>query len=133
MDALSSFIKDTYDLSHRKFSSVELCIIASEKDPSEWPEEILWPIGKPPISIFGHQQVAMDREKSIKLIEALEWTGLCSSLGEARKAIKNKGVRVNRKVVLDIGMVLTKNDVLPNLDVIVLERGKYNFGIIEMC
>jgi len=112
---------------------VEKCQMTSEIDPSQWSEEVLWPLPKLSISIFGHQQVAMDREKSIKLIEALEWTGLCPSLGEARKAIKNKGVRVNRKVVLDTSMVLTKNNVLPNLDAIVLERGKYNFGIIEMC
>lgn len=111
---------------------VEKCQMASEKDPSEWVEEILCPCNNG-ITIFGYEHVAMDREKTISLIEALEWTGLCSSKGEARKAIKNNGVRVNRRIVTDFNRILTKTDVLSNIDAIVLEFGKYNFGIIEMC
>lgn len=105
----------------------------SEKDPSEWSEEVLHPIPKESVSIFGFQHVAMDRTKTITLIDALEWTELCSSKGEARKSIRNNGVRVNRRIVTDINRVLTKEDILPNLDAIVLESGKFNFGVIEMC
>jgi tyrosyl-tRNA synthetase len=112
---------------------VEKCQMVSELDPSQWAEEVLWPVGKTQRSIFGNEQVAMDREKTIALIDALEWTGLCGSKGDARKAIRNNGVRVNRRVVTDINRVLTKTDALPNLDAIVLEFGKYNFGIIELC
>ena len=106
--------------------------MVSELDPSQWVEEVLWP-DHDGVPIFGYSQTAMDREKTITLIDALEWTGLCSSKGDARKAIRNNGVRVNRKVVTDINRVLTKVDALPNLDAIVLEFGKYNFGIIELC
>lgn len=112
---------------------VERCVMASKLPPSEWIEEILLPIHKEPISIFGYQHVAMSRENSIKLIEALEWTGLCDSLGAARKAIKNNGVKLNRKPITDFNYILTKSDVLPNIDAIVLEFGKFNFGIIELC
>lgn len=107
--------------------------MASELDPSQWVEELIWPVGKTQRSIFGNEQVAMDREKTVTLIDALEWTGLCGSKGDARKAIRNNGVRVNRRVVTDINRVLTKTDALPNLDAIVLEFGKFNFGIIELC
>lgn len=121
------------DLRSAKMTVVEKCQMASELDPSQWSEELLWPIGKTQRSIFGNEQVAMDREKTITLIDALEWTGLCGSKGDARKAIRNNGVRVNRRVVTDINRVLTKTDALPNLDAIVLESGKFNFGIIELC
>jgi tyrosyl-tRNA synthetase len=130
---LSQFFKAMEELRSAKMTVVDKCIMASELDPSQWSEELLWPDGKTMCSIFGYRQVAMDREKTISLIDALEWIGLCSSKGDARKAIRNNGVRVNRKVVTDINRILTKTDALPNLDAIVLEFGKYNFGIIELC
>ena len=112
---------------------VDRFIMISEKDPSEWSEEVLRQIPKETVSVFGFQHVAMERGRTITLIEALEWTGLCESKGESRKAIRNNGVRVNRRVVTDINRVLTMADILPNLDAIVLEFGKFNFGVIEMC
>ena len=114
-------------------NAVDSAMMCSQCNPSEWNEDVLWPIPGHPVSIFGYQQVAMDREKSISLLEDLEWTGLCESKGDARKAIKNNGIMVNQKRIQDINLVLTKADALPNLDAIVLEFGKYNFGIIELC
>ena len=66
-------------------------------------------------------------------MDALLWTQLCESKGEVRRAIKNNGIMVNRKKMTDPNYVLTMKDALPNIDAIVLENGKYNFGIIEMC
>jgi len=106
--------------------------MVSELPPDQWVEEVLWP-DHDGVPIFGFQQTAMDREKTVTLLEALIWTNLCDSLGNARKAIRNNGVRVNRKVCQDINRVLTKADALPNLDAIVIESGKFNFGIIELC
>jgi tyrosyl-tRNA synthetase len=111
---------------------VEACQIVSENPPSEWPEEVLYPYDG--ASIFGntaHQ--AMDRTRTISLIDALMWTGLCESKGEIRKAIKNNGIMVNRKKMTDYTYVLSAKDACPKVDAIVLEFGKYNFGIIELC
>jgi len=109
--------------------------MASELEPAQWSEEILWPIPdrRVSLSIFGYNHVAMGRENSIRVLDALVWTTLCDSMGDARKLIKNNGVKVNRKTISNGGLVLTKADALPNLDAIVLEAGKYNFGIIELC
>lgn len=75
----------------------------------------------------------MDKTKEIGIIDALVWCGLCESNGEARKAIKNNGVMVNRQRISDFSLMLSQQNALTNLDAIVLERGKYNFGIIELC
>ena len=114
-------------------TTVEKAVMASELEPDQWPSDILLPIPKEPVSIFGYQHVAMNRDNAIRLIEALEWTELSKSLGDARKAIKNNAVKVNRKPETNIHRILTKEDALSNVDAIVLELGKYNFGIIEMC
>lgn len=111
---------------------VDKCIMASELPPSEWSEQILWP-DRDGITIFGFQQVAMSRNNSISIVDALLWTGLCDSGGEIRKAMKNNGIRVNRQLIKDINLKLTSAHALPNIDAIVLEFGKFNFGIIEMC
>jgi len=120
------------DIKARKLPIVDVCRIVSETPPSEWSEEVLYPYGRE--SIFGntaHQ--AMDRTKTISLIDALLWTGLCESKGEIRKAIKNNGIMVNRKKITDYNYILSEKDACPKVDAIVLEFGKYNFGIIEMC
>lgn len=106
--------------------------MASKQGPSEWSDGLLLPLSGQSISIFGDQQITMSRDGSVKLIEALVHTGLCESLGDAKKAIKNNGVSVNRQKVNDLSLILTKEHALPNIDAIVLERGKYNFGIIKM-
>lgn len=114
-------------------SATEKCVVASEKDPTNWPEVVLYPNYPSGLSIFGFSHVAMDMTKSISLIEALTWTGLCDSNGVARKAIKGNGIMVNRKRIVDAGYILSEKDALLNLDAIVLEFGKYNIGIIEFC
>jgi len=111
---------------------VEKCQMVSELDPKEWVEEVLWP-DHDGITIFGYAQTAMSRDYKILLMEALVSTTLCDSMGEARKAIRGNGVRINRKVCNDISRILTKDDALPNIDAIVLEFGRYNFGIMELC
>lgn len=131
------FFKDIYEILTCKYSVVDRCAMASQLPPDQWIPEVLWPFytakGISEHSIFGRSQIAMGREHSMKLLDALVETELCSSLGEARKGIRNNAVKVNRKPIKDIDRVLTKDDVLPNIDAIVLEFGKYNFGIIEMC
>lgn len=107
--------------------------MASTMKPEEWHESILNPLRNTPISIFGYNHVAMDKTKEIGIIDALVWCGLCESNGEARKAIKNNGVMVNRQRISDFSLMLSQQNALTNLDAIVLERGKYNFGIIELC
>lgn len=118
--------------------TVKRCEIASELSPEEWPEEILWPSPSPMNkhyfgSIFGNHHNSIWREKTISLIDALVFTELCSSNGEARKSIRNNAVMINRVKCNDISRILTSKDRLSKLDAIVLENGKYNFGIIEMC
>jgi tyrosyl-tRNA synthetase len=114
-------------------SIVEKCVMASHTPPDQWTSEILEPCSKQWFGpIFGHNWVAMDREGSKKLIESLGWTHLCESLGDARKAIRAGAVRVNRMVVKDIEFVLDKKLTLP-CDAIVIEFGRYNFGVIELC
>ena len=111
---------------------VEACRFVSENPPSEWSEDVLYPYKG--ASIFGNTaHVAMDRTRTISLADALLWVELYPSKGEIRKAIKNHGVMVNRKKLTDMNYILSEKDALPNLDAIVLEAGKYNFGIIEMC
>ncbi len=104
--------------------------MVSELPPDKWDVVVLDPLYKSSLSIFGYSQVAMGRDIGIGILDALVW---CESNGDGRKAIKNNGIKVNRKTVTDIRMILTKEFALPNIDAIVLEFGKYNFGIIELC
>jgi len=114
-------------------TTVEKCIMASELPPDKWDIAVLDPLHKSPVGIFGHSHVAMARENSINILEALVWCGLCESNGEARKAVRNNAIKLNRKPLNDFRLNLTKEHALPNLDAIVLECGKFNFGIIELC
>ena len=123
---------------YARLGVVKRCRIASELSPDQWPEEVLWSCYSSAdknyrSSIFGKRHVDMWRKKTISLIDALVFTLLSSSNGEAKKAIKNNGIMINRVRCNDISRVLTSEDRLPNLDAIVLENGKYKFGIIEMC
>lgn len=110
-----------------------LCVIASQEPPSRWPREILHPLRGLPVSIFGHQQVAMDRSRSVTLAEALVWTGCCESHGAAKRLVQGNAVMVNRVKAGDHRRVLAAADALPNLDAIVIEAGRHNFAIIELC
>lgn len=125
------FFKDMVDIGKYCLSPVDKCVIVSEDPPQEWTPEVLLPDCKG-VTIFGYNQVAMARENTVKLIEALGWTGLCDSMGEARKAIRANSVRVNRRVVNDIEYVLDASLALP-CDAIAIEFGKFNYGIIELC
>lgn len=110
-----------------------LCEIVSTKPIVEWPISVLHPVNKTGISIFGYNHVAMDRSFKVNILEALVWTRLVESMGDARKIVKNHGVRVNSVKVSDHTKNLTSLDVISTLDAIVIECGRYNFGIIEMC
>lgn len=130
---------------------VEACFHASQLPPQEWTMETLtaYPSGaflktfvletgesvrirgRTFQSIFNHS--AMARERTVSLIEALVWTGLTSSNGDARRAIKAGAIRLNSKQIRDDKRILSAMDALPNLDAIVIENGCYNYGIIELC
>lgn len=114
-------------------STGELCRMAATFPPSEWPIDIISPSSLGKLSIFGHSQTAMWRENSMTIIDALVTTNLCESNTLARTAIKGNAVSINRVKVKDINYILTKKDALSNLDAIVLENGKRNYGIIELC
>ena len=107
--------------------------MVSELPPDKWDVAVLDPLYKESISIFGYNHVAMSKDNYVNILDALVWCGLCESNGEGRKAIKNSGIKLNRKTVTDFRMILTHENALPNIDAIVLEFGKYNFGIIELC
>ncbi len=131
-DILKQFAKDMLDIYSCTMTVTDKCTMVSELPPHEWCVEVFWPDFQG-IPIFGNRQSAMGREHKISLMEALISTGLCDSMGNARKAIRGNGIRVNRKIINDISRILTKEDALPNIDAIVLEFGKYHFGIIELC
>lgn len=116
----------------------EACVSVSEKRPQEWDPEVLWPLwmlggSKVPGSIFGSSHIAMDRGHVVDLIDALIDCGLSTSRTEAKHAIRSGAVRLNRTQVKDEKRVLWAFDALPNLDAIVLENGRFNYGIIELC
>lgn len=113
----------------------ERCRIVSELPPNQWPEQVLHPYSKEsPLSIFGYNQVAMDKSYTMNLIDALLFTLLCESKGDARRAIKSGAIRLNGDIKLtDPNFTINKSLALINLDAIVLENGKFNFGIIELC
>jgi tyrosyl-tRNA synthetase len=116
-----------------KATTTDLCVMASALPPQEWSAEILWPLPKQPVSIFGYHHVAMDRGQSVSLVDALVWTEGCDSKGAARRMIQSNAVMVNRVKVKDVSRILTAADALKNLDAIVIEFGKHNFAIIELC
>ena len=114
-------------------SAVERCEMVSSKPPNEWSEQVLWPMHKQPIGIFGYNQTAMGSDYRVGIIEALEWTQLAPSKGQARTAIRAGAVRINGERCADEKRVLTASDALPNLSAIVIENGRRNFGVIEVC
>lgn len=111
----------------------ELCVMASEKPPAEWSREILRPMRGACIGIFGYRQVAMEKTYTLSIVDALLFTLLCKSKNEAYRALQSNAVAINRIKVNDPKRMLTATDALPNLGAIVLENGRFNFGIIEIC
>jgi len=105
----------------------ELCQFVSSKHPSLWPKYVL------DTKIFGNTQVAMGRDFTVSLLDALLWTELCPSKGEAKNFAKNGAIRVNGEKCSDITRILSGKDALGNLDAIVLECGRRNYGLIELC
>lgn len=114
-------------------SPTDKCIMASATPPDKWDISILDPLGKNKLSIFGFSHVYMCRTFSKSLIECLVWTRICESNGQARNAIRNNAVSVNRVKIKDVSYIISVKNVLTNIDAIVIEHGKYNFGIIELC
>ena len=111
----------------------DMCEIASSKTPQEWPLEILLPFHKNVVGIFGYNHVAMGCDYKINILDALVFCLLADSKNDARRMIKTKAVRLNGEKIMDEKRILTKEDVLSNLDAIVLESGRKNYGIIELC
>ena len=112
----------------------DMCEIASSKPIHTWPMEIMKPLPKcPEIGIFGHNHRTMGRDRTMDILEALIYTGLCESKNTAREAIKRNSVLLNGVRLIDSKRVLSSNDALININSIVLEVGRRNYGIIEMC
>lgn len=109
----------------------DLCILVSTKHPELWPEEVLFPVKKQPVGIFGYNQVALAGDKEVTLIEALVWTGLCQSNTEAKGKLKGGAIKINKVQTKD-NKKLDFTLALSNLNAIVLECGKFNYGIIEI-
>ncbi|MCK5615092.1 hypothetical protein KAR91_75210 [Candidatus Pacearchaeota archaeon] len=57
-------------------------------------------------------------------------TGLCKSLNEAKKLIKQKGLYINKTVVENIDYTVTKKDIIDGT--ILLQRGKKQFYRIQV-
>jgi tyrosyl-tRNA synthetase len=118
----------------------ERAMIASKKPPSEWPEFVVWPVRGSNKSIFedkDNRHGGFARNHNQTILEALVETGLCKSLSEARRAINGNAISIataggKRTKVTDANLVLNATFALPNLDCIVLEAGRYNYGIVEM-
>ena len=63
------------------------------------------------------------------IIEALASTGFLASNGEAKRALKENSISVNKEKVKD-DLVLSKND-LVNGKYVLLQRGKKNYFIVK--
>lgn len=115
------------------FPVADLCEMVSSKSPQEWSEQVMWPLPTQSIGIFGYNQTEMGSNHKVSLIEALVWTQLSPSNGQARTAIRAGAVRINGERCMDEKRILSGMDVLSNLSAIVIENGKRNFGLIEVC
>lgn len=76
-------------------------------------------------------EIARDEMKNgIDIIGALaEKTGFLNSNGEARRALKENSISVNKEKVSD-GFIITENDLI-NEQFVLLQRGKKNYFIIK--
>ena len=73
----------------------------------------------------------IDLESGIDIIAALsEKTGFLKSNSEARRALKENSISVNKEKVSD-GYAITKNDLI-NGQFVLLQRGKKNYFIIKV-
>jgi len=57
-------------------------------------------------------------------------SGLCKSLNEAKKLIKQKGLRINKKLITDIAYTVSKRDAVDGE--LLLQRGKKQFYKISV-
>lgn len=64
------------------------------------------------------------------IVEALQESGLVSSGGDARRAIKDGGIYVNNERVTDINLKLTESD-LASETVLVLRKGKKKYALLK--
>ncbi len=72
----------------------------------------------------------VDMSKEIKLVEMLNETQICASLSEARRAIKNNAVSINKEKIKDTEYIIQSNDLI-NDRFLFLENGKKNKILIE--
>ncbi len=131
--AAQAFIADMGAIAQSPYSPVQRIEIVSSKPIAEWPLDVLWPIGICQPSIFGQQLSAMVRAYKMPIFDALIACQLAESNSDARRLIRAGAVRLNGRQLKDEKRVLCAEDRMPNLDSIVLEAGRYNFGIIELC
>lgn len=130
---ISNIRAEQVRLAASPYNVADLCAIAGEKKPTEWPTAIVQPYNRAGNSIFGHQLVPVARDIEMGIIDALIYTLLCESKGEAHRAFKANGIRLNGVKASDPKQVLSAADAIPHLDAIVLEFGRGNYGVIELC
>lgn len=108
------------------------CVVASSRPPQKWPASVLAPINKSGASIFGDAHTYYAEDRIPTLVQALVDCNLAPSNSAATRAIKNQGVKINGVRCSDPKRQLVKEDILANIDAIVIENGKFNYGIVDV-
>lgn len=117
---------------------VDLCDLASSNKPFNWPDILLdHYIYDKDMDIFGERRyLALEvlNKGNYSLIDALLLIfnqELEDSNTRARHIIKSGAVKINGKQISNINYKLSEKDILNN-KTIVLENGKYNYGLIHI-
>ena len=70
-----------------------------------------------------------DLNTGIGVLDAFLQIGFVASKGEARRLIKQSGLKINDKPVIDENYVITSADVIDG--VVKISQGKKKFGLIK--
>ena len=73
--------------------------------------------------------ITIDLEKGIGVLDAFLQIGFVASKGEARRLIKQAGLKINDKPVTDENYVITNADVIDGA--VKIAQGKKKFGLIK--
>ena len=79
----------------------------------------------------SHQIDSKQLDHGLSILDALVLAGLCKSKGEARRAVEQGGVYINNRRVEDRDYQLTRA-ALASESIIVLRRGKKNYGLLRL-
>lgn len=72
-----------------------------------------------------HKTIPCEIEQGVWVCKLFVMTGLCKSLNEAKKLIKQKGLSINKKIIDDTDKIISNKDALHFS--ILLQRGKKQF------